>query len=96
MNYNNPRAYTAKFKTYDDNNLLFNISMTSPDAHLWKDDMVKEIVGLLKKNWGSIPRVSVPKNQDGKDRIVLPGTWAFKRKRSPDGSALKYKARYCV
>ena len=27
---------------------------------------------------------------------MLPGTWAFKLKRLPDGSPLKYKTRYCV
>ena len=28
--------------------------------------------------------------------MILPGTWAFKLKRFPGGSFLKYKARYCV
>jgi hypothetical protein len=27
---------------------------------------------------------------------ILPGTWAYRRKRSPDGEIKKYKARYCV
>ena len=27
---------------------------------------------------------------------ILPGTWVFKRKRTPDGVVFKYKARYCV
>jgi hypothetical protein len=27
---------------------------------------------------------------------VLPGTWVFRVKRSPDGTIIKYKARYCV
>ena len=27
---------------------------------------------------------------------ILPGTWVFKRKRSPDGEIVKFKARYCV
>jgi Reverse transcriptase (RNA-dependent DNA polymerase) len=27
---------------------------------------------------------------------ILPGTWVFKRKRTPDGEISKYKARYCV
>jgi hypothetical protein len=25
---------------------------------------------------------------------ILPGTWAYRRKRSPDGEIKKYKARY--
>ena len=27
---------------------------------------------------------------------ILPGTWVFRRKRAPDGTIIKYKARYCV
>jgi Reverse transcriptase (RNA-dependent DNA polymerase) len=27
---------------------------------------------------------------------ILPGTWVFKRKRTPDGEISKYRARYCV
>ena len=63
MNCNDSRAYAAKFKTYDDDNPSFNMAMTSPDAHLWKNAMVKEIVGFLKQNaWGIIPQASVPKD----------------------------------
>ncbi|MGH3055543.1 MAG: reverse transcriptase domain-containing protein, partial [Gaiellaceae bacterium] len=31
-----------------------------------------------------------------KDKAVLPGTWAYKIKRYPDGRVKKYKARFCV
>jgi hypothetical protein len=27
---------------------------------------------------------------------ILPGTWVFRRKRTPDGTVSKFKARYCV
>ena len=27
---------------------------------------------------------------------ILPGTWVFRRKRTPDGAISKYKACYCV
>ena len=30
------------------------------------------------------------------DMNVLPGTWAFKCKRFPDGTPKKHKARFCV
>jgi len=32
---------------------------------------------------------------DAKSRI-LPGTWVFRRKQTPDGTIKKYKGRYCV
>jgi hypothetical protein len=45
----------------------------------------------LQKNgtWKEVPIT------DAKTRI-LPGTWMFRRKRTPDGTTSKYKARYCV
>ena len=46
--------------------------------------------------WGRIFRSSVAKDTCGKDKVILPGTWDFKPKRLPDGSHMKYKARYCV
>jgi Reverse transcriptase (RNA-dependent DNA polymerase) len=38
--------------------------------------------------------VEVPKSEA--TRCIIPGTWAFRRKRSPDGEVKKYKARFCV
>ena len=92
-----PRAYAAKFKTHDEDNPSFSMAMSSSAAEKWKEAMVIEIRQLLKQNtWGSIPRSSLPKDKDGKRKVVLPGTWAFKLKRQPDGTPYKYKARYCV
>jgi hypothetical protein len=44
----------------------------------------------LQKNgtWIEVPIT------EAKTRI-LPGTWVFSRKRTPDGTIRKYKARYC-
>ena len=87
-----PRAYAAKFKTYNADNPSFNIAISGKHAHEWQKAMVMEVKGILKKKtWTSIPRKDVPK-----DTPVLPGTWAFKLKRLPDGSPLKFKAKYCV
>ena len=87
-----PRAYAAKFKTYNDDNPSFNMAMSGKYAHEWQKAMVTEVKGILKqKTWTSVPRADVPKSTP-----VLPGTWAFKLKRLPDGSLLKFKARYCV
>ena len=70
INCNDPRAYAAKFKTYDDNNPSFNMAMSSNDSHLWKEAIIREISGLSKqKTWGSIPRASVPKDKNGKEKL---------------------------
>ena len=93
LNCDDPRAYAAKFKTYDDDNISFNIALSGNYAGEWKDDMVNEIQGLLRQDtWKSLPRSLVPKDKYGNDRTILPGTLAFKLKRLPDGSPLKFKA----
>ena len=87
-----PRAYAAKFKTYTPDNPSYNMAMSGANAHEWEKAMIVEIRGILKqKTWIGIDRKSVSNNKP-----ILPGTWAFKLKRLPDGSSLKYKARYCV
>ena len=44
-----------------------------------------------QKTWVGADRQSIPAN-----KTILPGTWAFKLKRLPDGLPLKYKAIYRV
>lgn len=56
----------------------------------WMEAANKEIKSLEKTGtWKEVPIT------DAKTRI-LPGTWVFRRKRTPDGAISKYKARYCV
>ena len=87
-----PRAYAAKFKTYNADNPSYQMAMSGEMAHEWQKAMIAEIKGILKqKTWVPINRTSMPKG-----KVILPGIWAFKLKRLPDGSPLKFKARYCV
>ena len=54
--------------------------------------MKSEIEALVKREtWELIPRSQVPKGDP-----IVPGTWAFKCKRRPDGTFRKFKARWCV
>jgi Reverse transcriptase (RNA-dependent DNA polymerase) len=54
--------------------------------------MKNEIEALVKRQtWDIMPRTQVPKGEP-----IVPGTWAFKCKRRPDGSFRKFKARWCV
>ena len=92
MTCNDPRAGAAKFKTYNDDNLSYNMTMSSDRAHQWKSAMIIEVKGILKqRTWEPIGRNKLPK-----EKPILPGTWALKLKRLPDGSPLKFKATYCV
>ncbi|KAI2491580.1 hypothetical protein MHU86_22985 [Fragilaria crotonensis] len=56
----------------------------------WMEAAAKEVASLEKN--GTWKEVSI---LEAKTKI-LPGTWVFRRKRSPDGEVTKYKARYCV
>jgi hypothetical protein len=51
--------------------------------------MKKEIQSLISQNtWKFIPREDATR--------VIKSTWVFKLKSFPDGSASKFKARFCV
>ena len=59
-------------------------------ADEWRKAAHKEIQALEKHGTWEIDDITNALTK------VLPGTWVFRRKRAPDGSILKYKARYCV
>ena len=66
--------------------------MNGPDCHYYVTAMKTEISQLLKQNtWKRMRRDEVPTG-----RKILKSTWTFKLKRLPDGTPLKYKARFCV
>ena len=66
-------------------NPSYQMAMSSEDAHEWEKAMIIEVKGILKqKTWISVGRQTVLATKP-----VLPGTWAFKLKRLPNGSPLK-------
>lgn len=97
--YEDPVAYMVttqakkkKKKGDDPDYPMYHQAMRSADHDKWREAMDKEISILEKiKTWRTMLRSEVPKN-----RKVLPGTWALRVKRTPDGEVLKYKARFCV
>jgi hypothetical protein len=86
-------AYNFAYKAAASNpdTLLFDQAMSEPEHHeKWQQATKEEIAALESKNtW-----VEVWKSEaKGK---ILPGTWVFCRKRMPDGSIQKFKARWCI
>jgi len=70
--------------------------MNGLDSEHYISAMETEVNQLMQiKTWKTILRKDVPKIEDDNERKVLKGTWAFKIKRLPDGTALKYKSRFC-
>ncbi|MGH3053369.1 MAG: reverse transcriptase domain-containing protein, partial [Gaiellaceae bacterium] len=81
-------AYPAA--TNDPDTLSYDEAMASPDREHYLAAMAEEISGLQRQGtWSVIKKAEA----SGK---ILPGTWTFRRKRRPDGTIKKYKARYCV
>jgi hypothetical protein len=56
----------------------------------WRSAARKEIEILESHGTWEVDDISAAKSK------ILPGIWVFKVKRSPDGTVIKRKARYCV
>ena len=89
MSLRTPLSYKA---TKDPDTLSYEEAMQEgpEQRHKWKMAAQKEISTLESKGTWVEDLVS---NATTK---ILPGTWVFRRKRTPDGTVSKYKARYCV
>jgi hypothetical protein len=91
INYFDTHAYVAKLKKNDPDNPSYMEAMSRDDSEFYIAAMQQEFLALLKqRTWTRIDQSAVPAG-----RKILKGTWAFKLKRLPDGTPLKYKARYC-
>ena len=92
MNLAHPIAFkAASGKATDPDLFSYDEAMRDPTHRTkWMEAAQAEISALESKGtWIEVPIT------DAKSRI-LPGTWVFRVKRSPDGEIRKYKARYCI
>jgi Reverse transcriptase (RNA-dependent DNA polymerase) len=84
-----PLAFKAS--NSDPDTLSYDEAMSDePNLSKWMAAAAKEIASLEKNKTWIETDISNAKSR------ILPGTWVFKRKRTPDGIISKYKARYCV
>ena len=65
------------------------LRLPKEERKLWDASMVKELKRL--KDLGSFKMVARPRGAN-----ILASTWAFRKKRYPDGLLKKFKARFCV
>ena len=88
LEYLHPLALAVKSNSKDIPN--FQEALNGPDGEGFYKAMEDEMETLENKMdcWDVVPRP--------KDKNILPGTWAFRRKRFPDGTVKKLKARFCV
>ena len=69
--------------------LFFKDMLTQPDKNIFFEAMEVEITNHTERDhWDLIPRSQLP---SGSKTIM--SVWSFKRKRLPDGTICKYKAR---
>ena len=88
----NPSAFALKPGKPDPDNPTLREARMSEHADEFGKAMGEEIAALERGNtWTPMLRSSLPSGAN-----VLPGTWALKIKRFPDGSVRKFKGRYCV
>ena len=82
-----PMALFTQANSQD--NPTWNEAMNGPDAEgYWSAAQIEYNTLVQKEAWDIVER------QEWMN--VLPGTWAFKCKRFPDGLIKKLKARFCV
>ena len=85
-----PMPFAFKAAPSDPDTLSYDEAMRDADADKWLDAAESEIRSLEGKGtWVEVPVTQAQTK-------ILPGTWVFRRKRTPDGQIKKYKARYCV
>jgi hypothetical protein len=88
-NISDPRMYVAKNRKDDPDLPTFHQAINGPNAEDYIQAMKLEINTLVQqRTWTSVPRTD--------EMHVLKGTWVFKLKRLPDGTPLKFKARFCA
>ena len=90
LDVTSPMIYAAARKRKDPDTPDYALAMSGDDKEEYLVAMHKEITELKAKDtWSVVPR------SDAESHNILPSTWAFKKKRYPDGRARKFKARFC-
>ena len=86
-----PCAFISKVQTHDQDNSSYKeiIRGQVEDKQLRDDAMGQELKALARLE--SFRIIARPRGDN-----ILQSTWEFRRKRYPDGTLKKYKARFCV
>ena len=89
LHYLHPLAFATKALAAD--TPTYAEAMSGPDAEGYMEAMDVEIEALEKLgSWDAVDII------EAHGHNIIDSTWAFKKKRYPDGSMKKLKARFCV
>ena len=87
-----PFTLAAKASSADTPTLREILQLPPDEIELWYDSMDIELQALReKKTMTEINRSDVPNNKQ-----IVKSTWAFKKKRRPNGEMYKRKSRFCI
>lgn len=89
FNYEHPLSFVAK--TGSNDTYHFHQAMQEPD----RDDFIKAMIKEIQDHENNNHWILVKRSSIG-DAPTVKAIWSFKRKRRPDGSLLKHKARLCA
>ena len=88
----NECGHLFKAKRSDPDTPNIREALSGEHAEHFMEAMKSELSELEShETWEVVPITKLPEG-----RKLIPGTWAFKIKRFPDGRLRKYKARFCV
>jgi hypothetical protein len=87
-NYLHPLSFAA---TTDNDTYMFHEMLRQPD----KDEFVKAMVKELSDHTSRRHWIAVKRSTIGSAKTIK-AIWSFKRKRRPDGTVSKHKARLCA
>lgn len=92
--HHHPLAYQMKVQNADSPSLREILQLSDPDKkRLWFEAMDEELSALLEK--GTFTKV-IRSTATDKQSEIIGTTWVLKRKRRPDGTIIKLKARLVV
>jgi hypothetical protein len=88
-----PLALQMRMRLSDGDTPTFKdvLKMEAEEQSKWYDAMDAELSSLFEHDCFDVVPISEARN-----RQIIPCTWALRKKRHPDGSLIKYKARLCL
>ena len=94
VNYTTPLAWVTSASKGDPDTMHYGDARKQPDWPEFQKAMVKEVNDFdVRVHWELVLKSSIDKS---KPHDIISAIWSFKRKRTPSGELIKYKARLCA
>ena len=94
INQSTPMALASSVTSGDPDTMHYGDARKQPDWNEFKKAMIKEVNDFDER--GHWELVHIDQIDLSQPHDIISAIWSFKRKRSPTGELLKYKARLCA